>query len=266
MTEEYESFYRFPDEKIVVTGPEFEYKLNKDGFRTKNFERLNSNTYNFLYSGCSYTFGEGIPEEYMWTNLLSNKLKGSFAKEVKDYNISKRGLSIHAIVRGVFSFCEKYGDPDLIVLFLPNIARSIHYNSETKEYEDLCIPDTLDGVKPHRKDIQYVKSFCYEDHKLLALDMLKFLEKYCELKGIKLIYSSWLYRERYLYEESDLKNHYQVNIGPHIPVDKELAELENTNNDPYWSVARDGLHPGTFANKKVSEEFFKIIIKEIGEK
>lgn len=261
--ETYRSLHAFPEEKIEVPGPYFEYRLNSQGYRTKNFTQLKETNYNILYSGCSYTFGEGIPEEYMWTNLLSKTIKNSFNKSIDFYNISQRGYSIHAIVRGIFDFCEKYNDPNLIVLFLPNIARSIHYNQETGEYEDLCVPDNLNGIKLHKKDINYIKSFSYEDHKLLSFDMLLFLEKYCELKNINLIYSSWLYRERHLYENSNLKKHYAVNIGPHIPIDIKSAEQENIEKAPYWIVARDGIHPGTYANKKVADEFFKIIVKEM---
>jgi hypothetical protein len=55
--------YEWLDKKIT-------YNLNSYGFRTTEF----TETEKFIALGCSFTFGVGLPEEEIWTSLLSNQL------------------------------------------------------------------------------------------------------------------------------------------------------------------------------------------------
>jgi len=54
---------------------EIKFKLNNLLFRTEQFANLNPEAKTALYSGCSFTYGVGIPEEFLWTTLLSQKLE-----------------------------------------------------------------------------------------------------------------------------------------------------------------------------------------------
>jgi MoaA/NifB/PqqE/SkfB family radical SAM enzyme len=59
------------------------YNLNNYGFRTTEF----TETENFIALGCSFTFGIGLPEEEIWTSLLSNQLN------LKNWNLGVPGSS-----------------------------------------------------------------------------------------------------------------------------------------------------------------------------
>lgn len=99
------------------------YKINKDGFRTDNFEPLNNDNFNILYSGCSFSFGQDLPQQLMWSNFVTDHFKT--IKNTKGYNLSMMGSSIHLIVKNICAFINKYGIPDVLVMMLPDIHRKM---------------------------------------------------------------------------------------------------------------------------------------------
>ena len=64
-------------------GPKFQYRLNSNGFRSDHFKKLDTSNINILFAGCSFTFGEGLPEEYTWPRLLENNIKHKTKKILK---------------------------------------------------------------------------------------------------------------------------------------------------------------------------------------
>ena len=52
----------------------YSYSINSCGFRTQEFKKYSKNSLKILFAGCSNTFGEGLPLEYTWSQLLIQKI------------------------------------------------------------------------------------------------------------------------------------------------------------------------------------------------
>jgi hypothetical protein len=125
----------FRDAKDVVHhGPELTYRVNRQGFRSKHFQKLDPNKINILYAGCSWTFGEGIVEEHAWSNILSNKIQEHCKKEVDYHNVSAMGASPHLIIKNVMAFIRNYGKPDYLFIEMSDHSRAITYSSQAKAF------------------------------------------------------------------------------------------------------------------------------------
>ena len=97
----------FEQEPVLNEELYFTYKLNNRGFRSQHFKELNKKDFNILIAGCSNTFGYGLPNEFTWPNLITNKLKNKFLnKNVEMFNISGPGHSIPLIIRNIICFLE----------------------------------------------------------------------------------------------------------------------------------------------------------------
>ena len=97
-------------EKIVVDGPDFLYKLNQDGFRSKDFLEFDKDKNNILFAGCSITFGQGLPEDLVWPQALISRLESNNPKEIFDsYNIGLPGVGIFTICKNILAFNDNEG-------------------------------------------------------------------------------------------------------------------------------------------------------------
>lgn len=234
------------------------YINNSFGFRTKEFKKFNNSNINILYSGCSYTYGQGLPEEYIWTTQLTNKIKENIKKEIVDYNIAYCGSSIHSIIRGIFSFINQYGNPDYLFIMFPTFSRDLYYAEEHKGFMNSLIYNG--GSYSTTKSLhRYNEEFIPENKMFLSTTLLFMLEKYCEASGISLFWSTWNENDQLVYESLDFNNFIKTE-------GKDLDRPININNLPYWDYAEDGEHPGTYWSQYISDVFFKEMEKKNNEK
>jgi hypothetical protein len=77
------------------------------------------------------------------------------------------------------------------------------------------------------------------------------LESFCKNSKIKLLWTTWREKDKDLFKELNFKNFFSI--------DTNTNSLINNEDLPYWNLAKDGYHPGTAWNKKVSEQYFNII-------
>jgi hypothetical protein len=87
-----------------------DYSVNLHGYRGPELGLVD-----LLTSGCSQSFGVGIPENLTWTNML--------AQGVSYNNLSYPGNSTVAMVEDVFKYFEQYGHPKYLRLLLPDFLR-----------------------------------------------------------------------------------------------------------------------------------------------
>jgi hypothetical protein len=189
----------------------FKYTLNNYGFRSDNFKKENPD---FLYAGCSETFGQGGPIEDSWPHMLNKKLNnnGSYI------NVSFPGAGWSEIISNVFTYIEKFGIPKNIFLLLPNIERRTIYgfaplgklskiklfrnwieeDKSTKPYFYLWwVPGmSRDGNKYPRK--YRLNSYQYKSLFLQRYDQIRTLSKVCNALGINLTFAI----------NSDIENNY----------------------------------------------------------
>lgn len=247
------------------------YTLNNKYFRSQPFENFNKENINILYAGCSFTFGMGIPDEFLWTTLLSNKIQSTQYKPVESFNLGFRAFSNYLIVKNIMSFIRNYGKPDFLFVLFPDCARDFIFNDIENKY-DYVFPRFFNANGSSKFEVRYTKNFLYETSILKSADLIKFLEDFCLAAGIKLYWTSWYYPDYKIYKKMNFTNlmdtdtsFLQANTDyQKMYVDREYNieyPYMNVYGLPYWDLARDLVHPGTAWTHHIAEEFFKEYVK-----
>ena len=225
------------------------YKLNSKGFRSDEFNESLSKD-NYLYAGCSYTFGTGVPLDFCWAAQLNKSLgKQNF------FNLGVTGGSTHRIIVNVLNYIKSYGSPKGIFILFPDLTRTdifidsyrVTINTE-KPYgnpRDIGLRDVseLEKLEESKKFLTYERLFYDFSFSILNLEML------CEALDIDLFWGAW----------DNQLNEYILDSGPsgfknYVDVLKEeiIEKVINDNYEkfnqfssiPHWDKARDGNHPG----------------------
>lgn len=220
--------------------PELTYKLNNYGYRSDDFN-VDDNKDAIVYSGCSFTFGVGIPYKSIWANMLNDSLS-----QKRFYNLGISGGSFETIIFDIYTYIKKFGKPKaFIVLFPPPIRLMFMENEKNIRIVPFRVV--------HMKDKEE-KKFYKENKDLINYDLwvVKFyhmvtaLELFLESIGVKFLWGCWdLYVNKIFSKTSGLKNF--VNIDGDEANNIELAILENKIDysdyvNKYWINARD-THP-----------------------
>jgi len=121
---------------------QFHYLISNYGNRTR--EGKNNINGDVVAFGCSFTFGIGVPEEYTWISLLSQKLG------INNYvNLGHPGSSISKIVR-VFKNYIKFYRPKLCIFLLPHMGREeLFIDGNDKYITDRITRKTTVDVVPN---------------------------------------------------------------------------------------------------------------------
>lgn len=172
-----------------------EYHVNEYMFRTDKF-----NNQELMTLGCSMTFGDGLPEEYRWANLLSNLSNQSLV------NLGFSGDSAIGQVQKAFWYFKHFGNPKTIAAFFPmyrmpfphiegknRYEQSRHrINGKLMNYSHNSIIPNMDSFeklsqKPHKLDsiISYEATLYYTNLAILTLD------QYCKTNNIKFVWTVW---------------------------------------------------------------------------
>ena len=76
--------------------PGLETLLNSYGYRSDEFSTDEASE-NYLFTGCSFTWGAGLPEGKSWSHIVSKRLNGS-----KHFSLAMSGQSVSAIVTNIY--------------------------------------------------------------------------------------------------------------------------------------------------------------------
>lgn len=233
---------------LKIDGPEVIYKINSDGYRTKHFAPFDNSKETILFAGCSYTFGEGLPNKYTWPYLVSENFEN-----VEYYNIGYMGMSINHIIKNVYSFIRSYGKPKNLFICFPDLGRNIYYSERMKSYIKVSIG--AGAIASGDKDIKkYNLDFISENNLLLATTQISALEDYCSEAGINFIWTTWQENDYLIYKNIEFK--FLID-----PENIKLISTEYSNNEnlPYWEFAKDGAHQGVSLTKNISRVFIEEI-------
>jgi hypothetical protein len=175
------------------------YKINSLGLRGNVYENSE-----IIASGCSITFGIGVPELGRWTNLLEKKIN----KDI--LNLGNTGASVQNICTTLIQYCMNNKMPKEIFCVMPDFFRRVvvvdkeFYRSRVKR-DGTEINDELGytfcGPKIHtEKDCiyMYIEDQIYiEDsispHQLIldAINSIYILESFCLTNNIKIHWTTW---------------------------------------------------------------------------
>jgi len=248
--------------KLYSDTQNHEYRLNKNFYRTNNFKK-NIDGETVLFAGCSFTFGAGLPENLVWTNMLVDKLN---IDKSKTFNIGVSGASIHSIIKDSMIFIRKYGKPKKIFILFSEMSRDLVYRSYYKENFDvvqnvLYRSEYLEQSEPNAK--KYILNYVHENNVLRYSTMIGLFEEFCEESGIELLWSTTMKADYDVFKLLNFK-YISKNFINFLDVYSENSKnIKNINNLPFWDVADDGQHPGTAYHYLLSELFFKEISENI---
>ena len=231
------------------------YSLNSKGFRTKNFKKYDDHSTKILFAGCSNTFGEALPINFIWPTILKNKMYTIY-EDLDDYNIAYPAASIHSIVRNVIFFIKKYGKPDYLFIMFPGVNRDLFYSSEKNDFINGLIWNeylSCNKTTQQKFNLNYIE----ENSILLSTTFLYMIEEFCKSLNINLVWSTWREKDQNLFKDLNFENFIILNLE-----DNKI----NINNFPHWDIAQDGHHPGTSWSIQVADTYFDWVINEKNKK
>jgi hypothetical protein len=185
------------------------YKINSIGCRGEIDEDSD-----ILASGCSITFGLGVPEHGAWPSLLSKKINRSVT------NLAGPGASVESICFNIIQYSLNTKMPKEIFCLMPDFFRSMivvdreFYKSKVNR-GSMGTTDPLGYVFCNPKVIKDGKSFFMEiedkkyvedsisPHQLImnSVRYIYMLEAFCSSNNIKLHWSVWDPPSSYILEE-----------------------------------------------------------------
>ena len=224
------------------------------------FKELDNKKINILCSGCSFTFGEGLPEEAIWPTILSKKIKFLYNQDVDVYNLGYPGHSIDSIIKNVLSFIKLYGKPNYLFICFPSISRYITFEKENLNFPYKVFHPNLINMKNKISKFaeKELKNYKEENNIFNHFLLIHLIEEYCLSNDIKLMWTTWETEESFMYEQIDFNNYILAEVDY-----KKTFVNKNIENLPYWKIAEDGGHPGSSWNFYLSNIFEKEIKNEI---
>jgi hypothetical protein len=230
--------HKYPD-------PLISYKINNYGYRSDDIDKESAPN-NFLFSGCSNTFGIGIPYESIWAYQINEELSGE-----KFINLGINSGSHKTIVFDIFSYIRKFGKPKGVFVLFPNMERHIGFT-----YQKEIFVSVYRNPKG-REDMQKCLDVIPEDVNIFDFyHTVMMLEDYLEELKVPLVWSTWDEDlNKKILSTQGFRNHVDLNNFEMFAKAESMKKIEKFNND-YWTIARDLEHFGV----KTHVYFAKLLI------
>ena len=238
---------------LEYENPEFTYKFNNHRFRCDDFSSEDASN-NFLFVGCSHTFGVGMPYEQTWAYQLNKNLNGE-----KFFNVSIAGGSYQQIISDTYKYIYLFGKPKAIFMLLPNLERfnyltinkglggileSIHWGERHNGYK-----------KPLVQQLYNYDTVLYNFFNTIIM-----FEMYCQSAGIKLYWSTWdLSLQEYIKQikEKYLNNDIILNSFIFWSSSAYSGKVREGFSKKYKDTARDHDHFGGIAHQFFHDLFLR---------
>lgn len=131
-TDTYDNYVKNGNKQYSQT--DISYNLNSFGYRTKEFSQIDHSAFKILVSGCSFTFGVGLPLEEVWVEKLATKIRQKYDIPVEVINLAKGGESGDYIVRTI-SQTLNILKPNFVFGYFPHFARREYITLDENEPE-----------------------------------------------------------------------------------------------------------------------------------
>lgn len=217
------------------------YNINSFGYRSEEFSKEDAAN-NFLYVGCSVTFGVGLPDNLIWPYFLNKKLNGE-----KVFNLGINGISTNMITYNIHKYIQQFGKPKAVFALYPNFSRTesfldtklsiIHF----KEHAEIQFGPNLRNT---------VDMSAFTINQIMPI---KILSDYLDSIGVPFFWSSWWkpFNDYLKYEKREMfKNFVQFDIS----MDVDLVDVYKSHH--YFNIARDNQHFGILGQISITESFF----------
>lgn len=198
-------------------------KLNSNGYRSDDFIANHAGKQHVLFSGCSYTFPDGLTRQEGWAWKTWKDLKNTSGF----FNLAELGANIPNIVLNIFKYCKQYGTPDKIFLLLPDNNRYLEpFGKDSSVMVHTPLPEKINR--------NYVNIMCFQYYEMLEI--------FCKINNIDLVSFSWD-------PETDklLKNFDTFFVMDKKTMLKDAYRFESTMKDKTYAINARGKgngHPG----------------------
>ena len=175
-----------------------DYNINKFGCRGEIDEHSD-----VIASGCSITFGLGVPELGRWTNLLGNKINKNII------NLGGPGASVESVCLSIIQYSLNNKMPKEVYCLFPDFFRRKSVVDKeffkTKTDKEKVYLDTLNvqyvspTIRLHEdtlfmgvNDIKYIEDSVSPHQRILdSVNNIYVLEAFCLTNNIKLYWTTW---------------------------------------------------------------------------
>lgn len=221
------------------------YDMNEHGYRSDSLK--NKSDFNTLTLGCSWTMGVGVENDFIWPNLIHNRIgKGNL------FNYGNYGVSTSFVAKTFYKFVSSQFNPDLVLIMWPGFSRRDYIDSDG-------VFRKIGGFRPaHKNDIVWKNNSedllfielrnDYQDL-MIFWEAYKFVETIAKLHNIKVMHTI----AGYYYEVfNDLK----PELNNTIEWDRFFEPTTCYKND---MMGRDGEHPGKNWHIEFANSFYNFI-------
>jgi len=223
--------------------PHFDYYFNKFGFRFSDTvpEKVDIGAF-----GCSFTAGLGLPENYLWHNLLASGLK------LTSLNFGVSGASCKSI-RDLFLITSNHIQMKHAVFLLPSYNR-MQIGIKHMQKDMLTNLSLIPGLKSELSysygvDVEMLFKHIPDDEQIKTFKNDIYLIDYvAKHRNIKVYFSSWDGNTYNLLKQLNLKNSTVVPLWS--SQSKEQADSD---------LARDKKHPGPIHHKQWADAVMEFI-------
>lgn len=192
-------------------GARFDSKnhYSKDDHAYRNSSKIGRA--DIIASGCSQTYGVGIPEDVRWSNQLGDLMGMS------QVTVSLPGWSTQSMINGVMSYIKQYGKPKVVALLLPDFYRfdiavnktSMIFRLDEKNSSNLDLVRRINDVTEAYTRLPKISKKPHLIEEILPAEVsyffsgqfLRFFIEYCKEAEIKLIWGTLSYPVHCLIEQ-----------------------------------------------------------------
>lgn len=216
------------------------YIFNNEVFRCDDLDK-NFAKDNFLFSGCSVTFGMGIPYEKTWPYQLNKMLGGD-----KLFNIGLPAGSFKSIIFDVFAYLRKYGKPKgIFILFPPLLRQPVIKNDKlsTLPYYRTDHPGSDAALK-----ILNNETMLFEFSRLIGI-----LDDYLYELNVPFVWGTYEPGLDKILRGIDISKNY-VSVVENQKAFEYANSIPEDERTKYWLKSRDG-HPPVFEQSVFAKAF-----------
>jgi hypothetical protein len=234
------------------------YDFNLDNFRSDNFMPSSGDTPSLLFAGCSMTFGFGVELEKTYAYRIYKHLLDK-KQALRFINIAVPGYSSIQAMLSIFDYIELYGNPNTIVLLMPQLERDaaffLNYNFEINYKNQRSKEDQI---------MDFSKYFP------MFFRIYKALYFYCKENNIRLVSSHWHETDMIFQGDRNFPNYNDFSIGYFLQhnfpdsyknlitkdFDQRMFDYAETNkNEKNVIMGDDDDHPGNAWHYAMSKVF-----------
>lgn len=190
----YKEFQKSKGRTSQYNDENIHYLLNSMNYRCDEFNQstFTNSDLNIVFTGCSFTFGFGIPSDHTWPHIMHQELVKTFPdKNIPYYNLGMVGCGLNTFARQIMNLTNAYNNIDMVVVLAPGVLRREVFSEDLEDLYEFG-PNGREG---YLDDLEKLKAYDLYEKDLeseglmfysAAMDLM-LMSTICKAKNIKLM-------------------------------------------------------------------------------